>query len=224
MRKAGVRDYAAFAQAVLSAVPNHPVSFEVFADEPREMIKQASIIAAWGKNVNVKIPVTNSHGTFVGEVIHELSSAGVTLNVTAVMTPEQVSWVAEALDPDVPAIVSVFAGRIADTGIDPVPVMIDSLRILSHRPLAQLLWASPRELLNVVQAEEIGCHIITATSDILNKLQLFGKDLADYSLETVRMFCADAAAAGYAISAENNTLSQLDGGHDWIGAERRMHA
>jgi transaldolase len=208
MRKAGVLDYADFARKVLCAVPNHPVSFEVFADDPREMLAQARVIAGWGCNVNVKVPVTNTRGEFTGDIIRELSADGVALNITAVMTAEQVRGIVRALDPEARAIVSVFAGRIADTGIDPVPVMVECLRILKARPAAQLLWASPRELLNVVQADRIGCDIITATADILNKLGLFGKDLLDYSLETVQMFHSDAAAAGYSISADCDELAE----------------
>ncbi len=202
MRKAGVLDYADFARKVVRAVPHHPVSFEVFADDLREMRAQARVIARWGRNVNDKLPETNTRGEFTGDLIRQLSAEGIALNITAVMTPEQVRGIARALDPAAPAIVSVFAGRIADTGVDPLPVMIDCLRILRTRPAAQLLWASPRELLNVVQADEIGCHIITATADILNKLGLFGKDLLTYSLETVKMFRDDAAAAGYAIATD----------------------
>jgi len=222
MRKAGVLDYEEFARKVLAAIPNHPVSFEVFADDLKEIRRQARVIASWGRNVNVKIPVTNSRGEFTGEIIKELSAEGIALNVTAVMTPEQVQRIARALDPEAPAIVSVFAGRIADTGVDPIPVMIDCLRILKTRPAAQLLWASPRELLNVVQADEIGCHIITATSDILNKLGLFGKDLLDYSLETVKMFRDDAAAAGYSIAADEIAEPLPDAA--WQGLEERLHA
>ncbi len=202
MRKAGVTDYEAFARRVLAAIPDRPISFEVFADDFPAMMRQAKTIASWGKNVNVKIPVTNTKGEFAGSVIEELSRSGIAVNVTAVMTLDQVRRIVACLAPDAPAIVSVFAGRIADTGVDPLPVMIDCLRILRTRPAAQLLWASPRELLNVVQADEIGCHIITATADILNKLGLFGKDLLTYSLETVKMFRDDAAAAGYAIATD----------------------
>ena len=163
------------------------------------MISQARAIASWGKNVNVKIPVTNTNREFAGEVIRELSADGVVVNVTAIMTLDQVRRVAENLAPDVPAIVSVFAGRIADTGFDPVPLMAEAQKILRQRPKAELLWASPRELLNVFQADAIGCHIITATKDILGKLSLVGKDLDDYSLETVKMFRRDAVAAGFEI-------------------------
>jgi transaldolase len=199
MRKAGISDYEAFARRVLAAVPDRPVSFEVFADEFGEMARQARTIASWGGNVNVKIPVTTTDGTFSGPLIRLLSGEGITLNVTALMTLEQVRKVAESLDPAAAAIVSVFAGRIADTGVDPVPLMREAVRILAQRPKAELIWASPRELLNIFQADEVGCHIITATNDILGKLGLVGKDLAAYSLETVAMFHTDAHAAGYAI-------------------------
>jgi transaldolase len=202
MRKAGVEDYGLFARAVLAAVPDRPVSFEVFADDFAEMERQARRIASWGSNVNVKIPVTNTRRDFAGPLIRRLSKDGVTVNVTAVMTIEQVWSVAEALDIDAPAIVSVFAGRIADTGVDPVPLMREAHAILSGRPNAELLWASPRELLNVFQADDVGCDIITATSDVLAKLGLVGKDLADYSLETVAMFHRDALAAGYTLAAD----------------------
>jgi transaldolase len=199
MRKAGVADYEAFARKVVAAVPHHPISFEVFADDIDEMERQAQAIARWGANVNVKIPVTNTKREFTGPLIKRLSRAGVIVNVTAILTLDQVRSVSEVLDPNTPAIVSVFAGRIADTGVDPVPLMAEALKILSGRPKAELLWASPRELLNIFQADSIGCHIITATSDILDKLKLVGKDLGDYSLETVTMFYRDAAAAGYSI-------------------------
>lgn len=199
MRKAGVTDYKAFAHDVLRAIPDRPVSFEVFADELAEMDAQAREIASWGRNVNVKIPVTNSKGAFCGPAIRRLSAAGVTLNVTAVFTLEQVQKIADCLAPSVPAIVSVFAGRIADTGLDPIPLMRQARTILACRPKAELLWASPREVLNVVHAEEAGCHIITATNDILAKLNLFGKDLDEYSLETVNMFYRDATASKFGI-------------------------
>lgn len=200
MRKAGITDYKSFAREVLSAIPDRPVSFEVFADEFEEMEAQAYEIASWGPNVNVKIPVMNTKGAFSGPLIERLSRAGVRLNVTAVMTVEQVQRIADRLSPDTPAIVSVFAGRIADTGRDPVPLMADAVGVLRSRPKAELIWASPRELLNVFQAESIGCHIITATNDILKKLGLVGKDLDRYSLETVEMFYKDARAAGFSIS------------------------
>ena len=199
MRKAGISDYEAFARRVLAAVPDRPVSFEVFADEFGEMARQARTIASWGANVNVKIPVTTTDGTFAGPLIRLLSGEGITVNVTALMTLEQVRNVTECLDPATAAIVSVFAGRIADTGVDPVPLMREAVQVLAQRPKAELIWASPRELLNIFQANEVGCHIITATNDILGKLGLVGKDLAAYSLETVAMFHADARAAGYSI-------------------------
>jgi transaldolase len=200
MRKAGVEDYEAFARKLIATVPNRPLSFEVFADDIDAMIAQGLAIASWGKNVNVKIPVTTTTGMFTGTVIGTLARAGVVVNVTAMMTADQVSQVAECLDPDVGAIISVFAGRIADTGIDPVPVMKDCLHALSRRPKAQLLWASPRELLNIFQADEIGCHIITVSHDLLGKLPLVGKNLDEYSLETVKMFHLDAKAAGFQIA------------------------
>ena len=203
MRKAGIADYKTFALDVLKAIPDRPVSFEVFADELDAMEAQGREIATWGENVNVKIPVTNTKRVFCGPVIKRLSADGIQVNVTAVFTPEQVRAIADNLAAKTPAIVSVFAGRIADTGRDPIPAMKECRKILSGRPKAELLWASPREVLNVVHAEEAGCHIITATNDILAKLGLFDKDLADYSLETVQMFHRDAAAAGYGIATAN---------------------
>jgi len=199
MRKAGVTDYASFARQVLEAVPDRPVSFEVFADDFDEMIAQGRVIASWGKNVNVKVPVTDTKGMFSGRVIQTLSSEGVTVNVTAVMTVEQVAAIAKALDSRPPAIVSVFAGRVADTGIEPVPHMRACLDVLKSRPHAELLWASPRELLNIFQADNVGCHIITVTNDVLAKSTLVGKDLTDYSRETVQMFYRDATASAYSI-------------------------
>ena len=207
MRKAGIADYKAFALEVLTVVPDRPVSFEVFADEFEEMERQAMEIASWGSNVNVKIPVSNTKRRFSGPLIRRLSSAGVKLNITAVMTLEQVRDIVDCLIGDAPAIVSVFAGRIADTGVDPVPIMKDALKLLQSRPKAELLWASPRELLNIVQANDIGCHIITATNDILNKLQLLGKDHSQYSLETVEMFYKDATAAGYTIPYQGRPVA-----------------
>lgn len=199
MNKAGIKDYEAFARELLKVVPDRPVSFEVFADDFGEMEAQAMVIASWGKNVNVKIPITNTKSASAGPLIKRLSAAGVTCNVTAIMTPEQVQVVADALDPKTPAIVSVFAGRVADTGVDPVPLMTRCRDILKPRPRAELLWASPRELLNIFQADEIGCHIITVTHDVLAKLALVGKNLDDYSLDTVKMFYKDATAAGFSI-------------------------
>jgi transaldolase len=206
MRAAGVDDYKRFAVDVLKAVPDRPVSFEVFADDLATMQEQALEIASWGANVYVKVPVTTTKGEFAGPIIRALSARGVKLNVTAMMGLDQVRRVAAALDTTVPAIVSVFAGRIADTGRDPVPHMAEALRILSDRPNAELLWASPRELLNIFQADNIGCHIITITGDLLNKLALVGKDLDEYSRETVAMFFRDATAAGYSISLSSEGL------------------
>ena len=200
MRKAGIQDYKAFAHEVLKAIPDRPISFEVFADEFDEMERQALEIASWGKNVSVKIPVTNTRKEFAGRLIDRLSSAGVALNVTALTTLEQVRSVTAHLAPNVPAIISVFAGRIADTGRDPVPLMAEAVKIMQDKPKAELIWASPRELLNIFQADSVGCHIITATNDILKKLSLVGKDLDQYSLETVQMFYKDAQAAGYKIA------------------------
>ncbi|MFX4220645.1 MAG: transaldolase [Thalassobaculum sp.] len=200
MRKAGVTDYAGFAKQVLAAITDKPVSFEVFADDAPSMIAQARVIGGWGPNVNVKIPVTNTKGAFMGDPISTLSKDGVVLNITAIMTPAQVKAIADALDPATPAIISVFAGRIADTGRDPIPVMTECLEILKDRPKAELLWASPRELLNIVQADEMGCHIITVTNDLLAKLGGLGKDLDQFSLETVKMFEGDASAAGFTIA------------------------
>ena len=201
MRKAGIADYKAFAQDVLKVIPDRPVSFEVFADEFAEMEAQAFEIASWGPNVNVKIPVTNTRREFAGPLIERLSRAGVVVNVTALMTPQQVERVTERLDAKTRAIISVFAGRIADTGVDPMPIMAQAVRTMKAKPKAELIWASPRELLNVFQADAVGCHIITATNDILKKLALVGKDLDQYSLETVEMFYKDAKAAGYTIAA-----------------------
>jgi len=197
MHKAGVADYREFARAVLAAIPDRPISFEVFSDDFAEMEAQARDIATWGEQVYVKIPVTNTRRQSAFDLIHRLSHAGVKVNVTAVMGLEQVRNVTEALKGGAPSNVSVFAGRIADTGRDPVPHMVEALEILKAAPCAELIWASPRELFNVVQAHDIGCHIITVTNDILKKLTLIGKDLDAYSLETVKMFHDDAARAGF---------------------------
>jgi len=202
MRKAGVTDYPAFARKVLSAIPDRPVSFEVLADDFDEMERQAREIATWGENVYVKIPVTNTHGQSSAPVIKRLSRDGVRVNVTAILTIEQVKEVAACLEITCPSFVSVFAGRIADTGRDPVPVMAAAFRLLESSPRAQLIWASPRELLNIYHAEEVGCHVITVTNDILKKLTLIGKDLNQYSLETVRMFYDDAQRAGFTLDVE----------------------
>lgn len=210
MRKAGVSDYEAFARKLLKVVTHRPISFEVFADDFPAMIEQGRVIASWGRNVNVKIPVSNTKGEFAGSVIRTLSSEGITLNVTAVMTVEQVGAVAEALDPKTPAIVSVFAGRIADTGRDPVPLMCACKQALASRPKAELLWASPRELLNIFQADEIGCEIITVTNDVIGKLQLVGKDLLEYSRETVQMFHRDAVAAAFTIDTRETARAGVN--------------
>lgn len=197
MRKVGISDYKAFAKEVVAAVPDRPISFEVFSDEFDEMERQAIEIASWGENVNVKIPVTNTRREPAYALAGRLAQRGVKINVTAMMTLEQVREVGKAVAGGAACYVSVFAGRIADTGVDPVPLMAEAVSILKGAPNAELIWASPRELLNVFQADEIGCHVITVTNDILKKLDLVGRDLGDYSLETVKMFFNDAASAGY---------------------------
>jgi transaldolase len=197
MRQSGVTDYEGFARKLLEHITDRPVSFEVFADEHGEMIRQARLIASWGSNVYVKIPVTDTKGTSTAAVVRELAASGVRLNVTALMTVPQVEAASAALADGPAAIISVFAGRIADTGRDPVPIMRAALQAMTPYPQLELLWASPREILNVRQADEIGVHIITVTSDLLKKLGLLGRDLEEFSLETVRMFHSDATAAGY---------------------------
>ncbi len=197
MRKSGVTDYEAFAKEALRAVSGMPISFEVFADDFPEMERQALRIAEWGEGVFVKIPITNTKGDSAVPLIRQLSSAGVKLNITAILTLQQVNDVVDALNPEVPAIVSVFAGRIADTGRDPMPLMKEAATMVGRKPKAQLLWASPRELLNIFHAEECGCHIITVTGDILKKLAMVGKPLEELSLDTVKMFFNDASAAGF---------------------------
>ena len=199
MRQAGVTDYVAFAREVLKIVPDRPISFEVFSDDFQEMEQQAQEIASWGSNVFVKIPITNTRGESAISLIKGLGQENIQLNVTAILTDRQVAEVAEALDSNVAAFVSVFAGRIADTGLDPILIMKRSLELLEKRPLAELIWASPRELLNVFQADAIGCHVLTATPNVLGKLSLVGKDLTSYSLETVEMFRQDALKAGFSI-------------------------
>jgi len=199
MKKAGITNYKAFAHEILQAIPDRPISFEVFADEFSDMERQALEIKTWGENVYVKIPVSNTRQEMAYDLIESLSDAGVHLNVTAILTLEQVQNVADALKDGPESIVSVFAGRIADTGLDPVPVMQEALTILDGAPKAELLWASPREVLNIYQADRIGCHIITATNDLIRKLALGGKNLAEYSLETVQMFYDDAQSAGYTL-------------------------
>ena len=197
MRKAGITDYVTFAKDILKEIPDKPISFEVFADEFGEMERQAVEIADWGRNVYVKIPVMNTKRKTSYDLVRKLSQAGVQLNITAIMTLEQVRKVAEAVQGGSSSFVSVFAGRVADTGVDPIPMMQEALEVLKTAPNAELLWASPREVLNVYQAETIGCHIITATNDILKKLELNGKNLDVYSQETVQMFFNDAQAAGF---------------------------
>ncbi|MGD1052203.1 MAG: transaldolase [Candidatus Dormibacteria bacterium] len=197
MRASGVSDYEAFAHDVLTLVGGRPISFEVFADEAAEMIRQGRRIATWGANVFVKIPVTDTRGAPTSDVLRALSSDGVQLNVTAMTTPEQVERVLRFLHPGAHHFVSLFAGRIADTGRDPLPLIRQCLQVLAPRPEVRLIWASPREILNVIQADEVGCHVITVTHDLLRKLPLLGKDLDEYSLETVQMFHRDGAGAGY---------------------------
>ena len=197
MRKAGIADYRAFALQVLDAIGGRPLALEVFADDFASMEGQALEIASWGKSINVKIPVTNTKGEFCGPLVERLSKAGVQVNVTAVMTLDQVRRITACLAAETSAIISVFAGRVADTGRDPVPLMAEAVAVMKARPKAELIWASPRELLNIFQADAVGCHIITATNDILKKLSLVGYDLGEYSLDTVKMFYNDAVAAKF---------------------------
>lgn len=199
MRKANIADYKAFSLDVLKIVPDKPISFEVFSDDFDEMEAQANEIASWGNNVYVKIPVSNTRAEFSGPLIKRLADAGVQLNITAMMTPAQVTRVLACLSPGVPSCLSVFAGRIADSGRDPIPIMAECVKLLKSNPKAELIWASPRELLNIFQADAVGCHIITATNDVLSKLPNVGKDLDQYSLETVQMFRQDAVKAGFKI-------------------------
>jgi transaldolase len=197
MRKAGVSDYSAFAKDILRAIPDRPISFEVFSDEFPEMERQARLIASWGANVYVKIPITNTKGESSVPLIGRLSAAGIRLNVTAMLPLTQVQAVVPALKDGPGAFVSVFAGRIADAGQDPVPIMKRAVECLMPYPNLELIWASPREVLNLVQADAIGCHIITMTNDLIKKIPLLGKDLGAFSLETVRMFYDDARKAGF---------------------------
>jgi len=197
MRKAGISDYRAFAREILQAIPDRPISFEVFSDDFDTMEQQALDIASWGDNVYVKIPVTNTKRVPSYGLVRKLAARQVKLNVTALMTLTQVRDVVAALNPSVPSYVSVFAGRIADTGRDPVPLMAAAVELLRTNAKAELIWASPRELLNIFQANTIGCHVITVTNDVLKKLSLVGLDLDQYSLETVKMFHDDAVAAGF---------------------------
>ncbi len=199
MRKAGVKDYRAFAKEMVKLIPDRPLSFEVFSDDFSEMERQAREIASWGSNVYVKIPITNTRADPAYDLAGRLSHAGVQLNITAIMTLEQVREVLLKLSPKVSSYISVFAGRIADTGRDPLPLMAAAVELLKIVPSAELIWASPRELLNVFHAEAIGCHIITVTNDILKKMKLVDYDLGAYSLDTVKMFYEDAHGAGYAL-------------------------
>lgn len=197
MRQAGVVNYKDFARSIIREIPDRPISFEVFSDEFDEMERQAMEIAAWGDNVNVKIPVTNTQRESSNDLINKLSHAGVKINITALMTLQQVREVATAIEGGAPCYISVFAGRIADSGRDPIPIMAAAVELLKPYANAELIWASPRELLNVFQANAVGCHIITATNSILKKLSLVGKDLDEFSLDTVRMFYDDAQTAGF---------------------------
>jgi transaldolase len=197
MWKAGLTDYSEFAQRLLERITRHPISFEVFADGVDEMRRQARLIAGWGENVYVKIPVTTTSGESMVPLVRELSESGIQVNVTALFTTAQVELVTAAVRNGAPSYLSVFAGRIADAGIDPIPIMARSVDIMVDAPRAELIWASPREVLNVVQADSVGCHIITMTHDLLAKLDLLGKDLEQFSLETVQMFHRDAVAAGF---------------------------
>jgi len=197
MRKAGISDYVAFAKDILRAIPDRPISFEVFSDEFSDMERQAKLIASWGPNVYVKIPITNTKSESSVSLIRRLSAAGIRLNVTAMLPLSQVEAVVPALKDGPGAFVSVFAGRIADAGQDPVPIMRKAVEILRPYPKLELIWASPREVLNLVQAHEVGCHIITMTNDLIKKIPLIGKDLQEFSLETVRMFYDDASKAGF---------------------------
>ena len=199
MKKVGIKDYRAFCKDILTTIKEKPLSFEVFSDDFAEMERQAMEIASWGSNVYVKIPVTNTKQETCYALVKKLAAEGVKVNVTAIMTLSQVKDVVESLNPNVPSYVSVFAGRVADTGRDPVPMMTAAVEMLKLSPASELIWASPRELLNIFQADEIGCHVITVTNDILKKLSLVGYDLDEYSLDTVKMFYNDAVAAGFKI-------------------------
>ncbi len=199
MWKAGLTDYEDFAKRLLEQITDKPISFEVFADDAEEMRRQADKISRWGENVYVKIPVSTTAGEPMAPLVRELSESGVKINVTALFTTAQVELITEAVKDGAPSYISVFAGRIADAGIDPVPIMARSVDIMVDAPRAELIWASPREVLNVVQADQVGCHIITVTHDLLKKLDLLGRDLLQFSLETVQMFHRDAVAAGFSL-------------------------
>ena len=197
MNKAGIRDYRAFCKDILLLIKDKPLSFEVFSDDFKEMERQALEIASWGDNVYVKIPITNTKSETCYALVKKLAKEKVKLNVTALMTLDQVSHVVESLDTSVASYISIFAGRVADTGRDPLPMMSEALSLMKVNPLSELIWASPRELLNIFQADDIGCHVITVTNDILKKLSLVGYDLNKYSLDTVKMFYSDAVVAGF---------------------------
>jgi transaldolase len=199
MWKAGLTDYRDFAERLLEQITSHPISFEVFADDADEMRRQAKLIASWGDNVYVKIPVTTTSGESMAPLVRELSEGGVKVNVTALFTTAQVELITSAVKDGAPSYISVFAGRIADAGIDPMPIMAQAVNIMLDAPRSELIWASPREVLNVVQADQVGCHIITVTQDLLAKLDSLGKDLDQFSLETVQMFHRDAQAAGFTL-------------------------
>lgn len=199
MKKSGITDYRKFALEILQAIPDRPISFEVFSDELTEMKRQALAINAWAENVYVKIPITDSYGKFTFALIEDLAQQGVKQNITALTTLEQVVRVSQALGTHTPAYISVFAGRIADTGIDPVSLMAKSVELLKDRPNQELIWASPREVLNIIQADNIHCHIITLTNDILKKLDWIGRDLTEVSLATVKMFRNDALEAEFVL-------------------------
>jgi transaldolase len=199
MWKAGLTDYEEFARRLLERITTHPISFEVFADDASEMRRQARMISEWGDNVYVKIPVSTTAGESMAPLVRELSEDGIKVNVTALFTTAQVELITEAVKDGAPSYVSVFAGRVADAGIDPVPLMARAVDIMIQAPRSELIWASPREILNLVQADQIGCHVITITHDLLKKLDLLGKDLEQYSLETVQMFRRDALAAGFTL-------------------------
>jgi transaldolase len=199
MWKAGLTDYAEFARRLLEQITRHPISFEVFADDAPEMRRQARIIASWGDNVYVKIPVTTTNGESMAPLVRDLSEDGVKVNVTALFTTAQVELITAAVKDGAPSYISVFAGRIADAGVDPVPIMARAVDVMVAAPRSELIWASPREILNLVQADQVGCHIITITHDLLTKLDCLGKNLEQFSLETVRMFHGDAASAGFSL-------------------------
>ena len=203
MKKEGISNYEYFAKKILNIIKIKPISFEVFADEYNEIYKQAQEISSWGSNVNVKIPITYTNGESTFELVRSLSQIGVICNITAIFTIEKLKKILEAIDSKTPAILSVFAGRVADTGVDPVPIIKEAVNLARSKPKVEILWASPREILNIFQAEDSGCHIITVAHEILDKLKIINKNLEDFSLETVSMFHKDAKNAGYKIDTKN---------------------